>query len=145
FYSHMWTDVTSKENGGLGQPATGSGNTPTYNDILVKYNAANGYKRYWDDAAKAPYLFNGSTFISYDDPQSLYEKAKYVLDKKLGGAMFWEYSNDSTGTLLNALADGLKGNSYEPEIQALEAPDASNEPQTNEDLETPEAVEVPVQ
>ena len=34
----------------------------------------NGYQRYWDDEAKAPYLFNGENFISYDDKElkSLY-------------------------------------------------------------------------
>ncbi|MFF2157385.1 glycosyl hydrolase family 18 protein [Paenibacillus chitinolyticus] len=103
FYSHLWTDVQSTANNGLGQAATGSGNTPTYNEILEKYNAANGYVRYWDDAAKAPYLFNGSTWLSYDDPESITAKAQFVQDQGLGGAMFWEYSMDKSGALLDAL------------------------------------------
>ncbi|GKS11612.1 hypothetical protein YDYSY3_26120 [Paenibacillus chitinolyticus] len=103
FYSHLWTDVQSTANNGLGQAATGSGSTPTYNEILEKYNAANGYTRYWDDAAKAPYLFDGSTWLSYDDPESIKAKAQYVQDQGLGGAMFWEYSMDKSGALLDAL------------------------------------------
>ncbi|WP_245339286.1 glycosyl hydrolase family 18 protein [Paenibacillus shirakamiensis] len=103
FYSHIWTDVKSSANHGLGQEAKGSGDTPTYSDIVTKYNTAAGYTRYWDDTAKAPYLFDGKTFVSYDDPQSVAAKAQYVLDQKLGGAMFWEYSQDNTGTLLDAL------------------------------------------
>ncbi|KHF31750.1 Chitinase A1 precursor [Paenibacillus sp. P1XP2] len=71
FYGHVWTDVENAGSDGLGQPAKGSPDTPTYTDILAKYNAQTGYTRYWDETAHAPYLFDGSTFISYDDPQSI--------------------------------------------------------------------------
>ncbi|WP_440396936.1 glycosyl hydrolase family 18 protein [Paenibacillus sp. SAF-054] len=112
FYGHKWTDVKAAGNGGFGQAATGTPETPTYNDIMANYGAAQGFTRYWDDTAKAPYLFDGSVFISYDDEQSVSEKAKYVLDQKLGGAMFWEYSQDASGALLAALANGLKGMAF---------------------------------
>ncbi|MGG0170409.1 glycosyl hydrolase family 18 protein [Paenibacillus dokdonensis] len=122
FYSHKWTDVEAGEGTVVGRKATGSGDTPTYTDILANYNADSSFARTWDEDAKAPYLFDGSTFISYDDPQSLAAKAKYVLDKKLGGAMFWEYSQDASGSLLTALADGLKGLPYEEDDSVPAAP-----------------------
>jgi chitinase len=107
FYAHMWTNVTNANNGLL-QAGTGSANTPLYTDLVNSYINRNGYTRYWDDSAKAPYLFNGNTFITYDDPTSITNKTSYVKTKGLGGVFFWEYSQDSTGTLLNAMYNGLK-------------------------------------
>lgn len=69
----------------------------------------NGYTRYWDSSAQAPYLFNGNTFISYDDPQSLRLKVQYVKNSNLGGIMFWEYSNDRSGALLQAVYSEVTG------------------------------------
>jgi len=128
FYGHIWTDVENAESGGLGQKATGSSDTPTYTAILANYNAQNGYTRYWDDSAQAPYLFNGSTFISYDDPQSIAAKAQYVLDRGLAGAMFWEYSQDASGSLLAALSNGFKGIPYETDTMLAPDEPVINEP-----------------
>lgn len=65
-----------------------------------------GYVRYWNAAAKAPYLYNPATqvWISYEDPQSLREKVSYVKAQHLRGAMFWELSADTSQQLLHALA-----------------------------------------
>lgn len=55
-----------------------------------------GYTKYWDDVAKAPYLFNARTkyFITYDDERSIREKCDYIKKNGLAGAMFWEYADD---------------------------------------------------
>jgi len=53
-----------------------------------------------------PWLFDGSTFISYDDPESVDWKVNYIQDRGLGGAMFWQITQDN-GTLLDALADAM--------------------------------------
>jgi chitinase len=65
----------------------------------------NGFTRYWDSAASAPYLYNSEKkiFVSYEDPESLALKCKYVLDHKLRGVMFWDYAGDATGALLNTI------------------------------------------
>ena len=47
-------------------------------------------------------------FVSYEDPESLKVKCKYIRDHKLGGMMFWEYSGDATGALLETI-DGELG------------------------------------
>ena len=64
--------------------------------------------RHWDDVAKVPWLYNADTkeWISYEDPQSIRLKGEYIAAQKLGGAMFWELSNDD-GRLLDALRAGL--------------------------------------
>lgn len=66
----------------------------------------NGYTRHWDKKAKAPYLFNKEKkiFITYDDEKSIKHKCKYILKNDLAGAMFWEYSSDRKGYLLNVIA-----------------------------------------
>jgi chitinase len=69
----------------------------------------NGFVRYFDPVASAPYLYNAEKqiFVSYDDPESLKLKCKYVLSHKLAGVMFWDYESDSSGALLDALNEGL--------------------------------------
>ena len=47
-------------------------------------------------------------FISYEDPESLGLKCRYIRDRGLAGAMFWDYYSDRTGALLDALVTGLK-------------------------------------
>ena len=41
--------------------------------------------RYWDEQAKVPYLFDGETFISYEDCESLGVKIAYLKEKGMGG------------------------------------------------------------
>lgn len=66
----------------------------------------------WDDVAKAPYLTNattGSIDCSYDDPRSIAEKCKYIIDNGMAGAMYWTSdADDSNGTLAKAVWSGLK-------------------------------------
>jgi len=61
------------------------------------------YVRYWDDDAKAAWLFDGETFISYDDEESIKEKCKYTLENNLGGVMYWEYNSDTKGHVIEFL------------------------------------------
>jgi chitinase len=55
-----------------------------------------------------PWLFNGSTFISYEDEQSIGLKAEYIKCKGLGGVAIWELSQDSNGTLLGVISLGIQ-------------------------------------
>jgi len=108
FYGHIWGSVPAA-NHGLFQPGkeTPQGYAPYGlgpNELLKA-----GYVRYWDSLASAPYLYNAEKqmFVSYEDPQSLAMKCKYVLDRKLGGVMFWDYEGDPAGVLLDAVNAGL--------------------------------------
>ncbi|RRB04968.1 glycoside hydrolase family 18 protein [Larkinella rosea] len=95
FYGRGWTAVNPVNNG-LFQPSSGKHLSPNYYDLAANYINKNGYKRYWDDKAKAPYLWNpeSRTFISYADKESMVHKIDYVKSKGLAGAMFWEYTLD---------------------------------------------------
>ncbi|KAI8148417.1 glycosyl hydrolases family 18-domain-containing protein [Fennellomyces sp. T-0311] len=60
-----------------------------------------GWKRYWDDVSKTPWLFNpqSNIFISYDDPQSIEIKVNHALCEGLAGVMVWDLHQDN-GELL---------------------------------------------
>lgn len=108
FYGRTWGDVPDK-NHGLFQPGkTVAGINAQYSTIVSEM-LGQGFTRYWDDAAKAPYLYNAEKhiFVSYEDPESLALKCAYVRGHKLGGVMFWEYFGDPDGTLLQAIDVGL--------------------------------------
>ena len=85
------------------QSARGGGFTYLKDSLINK----NGFVRYWDKKASAPYLFNKEKkfFITYDDEESVKQKCKYVKDHKLAGVMFWEYSSDKKEYLLKTIAD----------------------------------------
>lgn len=109
FYGRAWHKVKN-EGSGLNVEAETTGcHAKDYSVLLEEYINRNGFKRYWDDEAKAAYLFDGSTFISYEDEESLEHKAKYVLDKNIGGIMFWEYSLDNSHKLLDKIYSVLYG------------------------------------
>lgn len=105
FYSRVWEKVKQEGAGtGLNVKAEKTGcKTIDYTELKDTYIDKNGYKKYWDDYSKAPYLFNGSTFISYEDELSMMYKSEYVIKKGIGGIMFWEYPLDKTGNLINSI------------------------------------------
>ncbi|TDN87584.1 chitinase [Salegentibacter sp. 24] len=107
FYGRGWHD-TKKENNGLHQPAMGNAFSINYREIKDSLQSGN-YKYHWDKQANAPYLWreDTGTFITYDDPESIKKKAKFIKQNNLGGAMFWQYHGDD-GQLLEALYTELK-------------------------------------
>lgn len=106
FYGYIYKAVTN-QNHGLYQLYSG-GSSISYVNIAANYLNASGYVRYFHSESMVPWLFNGSTFISYDDEQSIGFKAQYIKSRGLGGAMIWELSQDPNRVLLNALYNGLK-------------------------------------
>jgi len=70
-----------------------------------------GWVRRWDPVSQAPWLWHPERhiFITYDDPESLRVKSRYILENGLAGAMFWQYYSDPTGQLLGTLFTELRG------------------------------------
>lgn len=104
FYGKGFEAETIKNNG-LGEKrikAVQGGGYTKLKDTLIDQN---GYKKYYDKKAKAPYLFNDSTkvLITYDDEDSIKRKCKYVKKNKLAGIFFWEYFNDPKEYLINEI------------------------------------------
>jgi chitinase len=108
FYGRIWEGVKSAERNGLFQEAETVGSGIDFVTFAEKINK-DGFTRYWDDSAKAPYLWNQEKkiFISYEDEESIRLKMEYLKQKGLGGVMFWEYSADYQKRLQKAIAENL--------------------------------------
>jgi chitinase len=104
FYGRGFAGVTARNNG-VNQPYEHFEGEHSYNDLVAHFIGKGGFVRYWDNRAQAPYLWNATSrvFISYDDPQSIAVKARYVLQHRLGGMMFWELSEDHDEALLDVI------------------------------------------
>jgi chitinase len=108
FYSRGWTGV-APANAGLYQPASGPAPGTWEAGVddykVVKGLLEAGFTRYQDATAGAAWLFDGTTFWTFDDPPIMAAKAEYVREHRLGGTMFWELSGDTPdGELISALA-----------------------------------------
>lgn len=109
FYSRKWENIADRNHGFLQLCKTGGGYGPDYNELVSDCINKNGFVRYWDDEAKAPWLFDGSTFLSYDDEESIAHKCDYVKAEGYGGIFYWEHKCDASGKLLAIMGEKLHG------------------------------------
>ncbi len=109
FYGRVY-ELKKGWNKGLGDPIAKQVQSKGYTTIKDSLVNQNEYFRYWDDAANAPYLFNfyKGVLVTYDDEESVKAKCRYVMTNGLAGVMFWEYSSDPKGFLLNTIDQNLK-------------------------------------
>ncbi len=108
FYSRVWENVADTNNG-LYQSGKFKGSFG-FDQFPEKLK---GYSLYWDDVAKAPYAYNAAEklFATFDDKRSIEAKTNYVLEKKLGGIMFWHLGHDTPKDgLVDTINKALKGN-----------------------------------
>ncbi|MFC5289483.1 glycoside hydrolase family 18 protein [Actinokineospora guangxiensis] len=111
FYSQGWTGVTGGGNG-LFKPAAGPAPGLWANgveDYKVLAAKRDQFRVYRDHKAGHAWIFDGTTFWTYDDPIEMFRKARYIDDRRLGGAMIWSLDGDTTrGELIKALHLGLQ-------------------------------------
>ncbi len=68
-----------------------------------------GYTLHRDTDSGHAWLFNGTTFWTYDDPEVLAQKTAYIREERLAGAMSWSLDgDDGDATLTKALWAGLR-------------------------------------
>jgi GH18 family chitinase/aryl-phospho-beta-D-glucosidase BglC (GH1 family) len=106
-YTRAWSGVADGGDGGYAERSSGAapgsfeaGNYD-YKDLLARLqDPSGGWKLYWDDRAQAAYLYNAGQrlFSSFETPTSIAQKAQWAEDIGLGGMMFWDISNDATGS-----------------------------------------------
>ncbi|QEI03423.1 VCHI [Spodoptera cosmioides nucleopolyhedrovirus] len=113
-YGRGWSGVVSddSENPFLGVaegpvPGTWEAGVVDYRQIVHNMSQ---YDYAYDEVAKGAYVYNheNGNLITYDDPKSVADKTKYVLDHELAGVFAWEIDADN-GDLLNAINKGLGG------------------------------------
>jgi chitinase len=111
FYSRGWTGVGAANNG-LFQPATGPAPATYeagYEDYRLLKAKLGSFTVYRDEQAGFAWLFDGTTFWTWDDPTELKRKGQYVDERGLGGAMIWSLDGDTAdGELISALDRGLR-------------------------------------
>ncbi|XP_039296360.1 probable chitinase 10 [Nilaparvata lugens] len=122
FYGQSFTLAAPDKGNGLGEETVDPGESGeftkqpgmlAYYEICYKISKQN-WKAETSDVG--PYAYSGDQWVSYDDPTSIKQKAKYILTEKLGGAMAWTIDLDDfhnrcckghTFPLLRALNSGL--------------------------------------
>nr|WP_218883287.1 glycoside hydrolase family 18 chitinase [Spinactinospora alkalitolerans] len=113
FYGRGWTGVPAGPNGdGLFQQATGPAPGPYEDGIDDWKNLKDlqGYTLHRDDAAGTAWLYDGSTFWTYDDEVSMRQKVEWAQDRGLGGIMAWSLDgDDAQGSLMTAVDGALDG------------------------------------
>jgi chitinase len=111
YYGRGWTGVTGGGDG-LFQPATGPA-PATFEAGSEDYKklaelARGDFKVYRDMRAGHAWLFDGTTFWTYDDPLVVLQKARYIRQERLGGAMVWSLDgDDANATLTKTIGFGL--------------------------------------
>jgi chitinase len=114
FYGKGWRGVPPQNNG-LYQTNRGQWKERnSYATIREKREDKNGFVRYWDPVAKAPFLYNAadSIFVSYEDTVSVRLKTEYAINTGLGGIMFWSLGSDTP-------QDGLVDAIYKAKMKRL--------------------------
>ena len=111
YYGQGWTGVTNA-NRGLFQPATGPapGTWAAGNEDykVLATLPQQGYKVYHDLLSGHAWLFNGTTFWTFDDPIVVAQKGLYVRLAGYGGAMIWSLDgDDANGTLTKTIYSTL--------------------------------------
>jgi chitinase len=111
FYGRGWAEVAAERNGRYqpGKPIQPRMDLD-YSNLAANIVGKDGFDRFWDADAQAPYLWNANRriFVTYEDPESLSRKGEYIQEHGLAGAMFWEYNSDLSGALLEALNKALR-------------------------------------
>lgn len=118
FYGRGWTNIGDINDNGVKQTAQsiagigyglGSWEAGVFDawDLVDNYVGKNGYVRYYDEMAQCPYVFDGTTWIGYDDEQSIKVKTEYAMDKGLGGVFFWEFGGDRNLVLQKVISETL--------------------------------------
>ncbi|MHA7130843.1 glycoside hydrolase family 18 protein [Algoriphagus namhaensis] len=114
FYGRVWGGVPAENNGLYQLSSRMHIGWMAYHQIREKYEQDSNFERFWDQKAKAPFMYNAqdSLFVSYDDTVSVALKTRYTMEKGLGGIMFWELGNDTkeAGSLLDAIYKAAHSN-----------------------------------
>lgn len=105
FYARSWVEVADV-NKGLYQSGKFKSFVP-YHSQSTRFKAEDGFVFYRDSVSQAPWAYSPQLkeFATYDDYSSVKLKTQYAMKHKLGGIMFWQLTDDKTGSggLLQAI------------------------------------------
>ena len=113
FYGFVWDGIAEGPHAnapGLFQPRNTDypRNQIAWSNLRGFLNPGSGFTRYWDDIAKAPFLYNGDRWVTYTDHEQIRLLADFAKEKKLGGVFIWELYHDPDNELLDTLVQSLQ-------------------------------------
>lgn len=140
FYSRGWNNVSGGwdvdgDGRSDGMFGTGSGSlagkwgiggqSPYF--AIKQLETQAGWEKYRDPYSMVPWLYNRSAgeLYTFDDATSVSTKMDYILQKNLGGAMFWEFDGDdwkNGNDLINIIADKMLAGSVPQDTIAPTVP-----------------------
>ena len=106
-YGYRYDGATDGRNG-LYSPFTSARSVP-YDTLVTTYLSDPAYRQFRHDEAQVPYLYGKNSFLTYDDPQSIADKATLAQDLGLQGVGFWELSQDRGAVLIESAVSRLSG------------------------------------
>ncbi|GAA1783635.1 glycosyl hydrolase family 18 protein [Streptomonospora arabica] len=116
FYGRGWTGVQPGARGdGLWSEAGGAAPgewEAGFNDyeVLKEYAEMDGFELYRDERAGTAWLYDGTEFWNFDDPEAVAQKAAWAREAGLSGVMAWSLDgDDDRGSLLEAVDGQLNG------------------------------------
>jgi chitinase len=116
-YGRGWTGVPAANNGlfqtstGGAAPGTWEAGVEDYKVLKTKVGAPAGapFVVYRDTRAGFAWLFDGTTFWTFDDPAVMRQKTAFIRRNGLGGAMVWSLDSDTADAeLVSAIDRGLR-------------------------------------
>ncbi|KAJ8731056.1 hypothetical protein PYW08_002469 [Mythimna loreyi] len=113
-YGHTFT-LYNINNHHVNSPASGFGSLGSlgfvnYPDVCAFVSNTSNVNIIQDDEAKVPYLYSYKEWVSYEGTQSVKEKAKFIVENQLGGAMIYSLNaDDYEGVCRGELAGGAGG------------------------------------
>ncbi len=115
-YGRGWANCTDPDNPMLGTGDgrfNGAGGAEMYRRLAANYldakgNGVQGYEVRYDPSLHSYYLWNPvtRTFIGYDDPRAVVEKARYATNQNFAGIFAWQLALDN-GDVLSAMNHGV--------------------------------------
>lgn len=106
--------------------------TPAYYHIMERQHR---FVYQWDSLAQAPFLQGKdlNTFVSFDDERSVAQKARYIRDFELAGALVWDITGDC---IENRYAKGvIESTPLADALKAALCGDPALEPATRPELD----------
>lgn len=115
-YGHTFT-LVNVNNHRVSSPASGFGSLGSlgfvnYPDLCTFVSNTSNVHITEDNEAKVPYLYSNKEWVSYEGTQSVMEKAKFIVENQLGGAMIYslnadDYSGACRGDMARAGSGGF--------------------------------------
>ncbi|WP_075350896.1 glycoside hydrolase family 18 protein [Algoriphagus marinus] len=107
FYGKRWKNV-GPENNGLNQ--SGTFDQGLSQDKIYELQSNPSYREWWDTGSENAFLYSEENreWVTFESRRSIEHKIYFMKKEQLAGVMFWELSEDPSGSLLDAIDINIK-------------------------------------